>query len=147
MSCNKIQPAEITAELAAGSTASPYQYTINISQRLCYPVCAENVPVFLPQFAVAGSPVQIDTNLYVVPVQVQGTINYIPCNGGCRSSKPLPINQTFNIKFVSATAPTGVTIATGNSVNSIATAACQKCSRAFVSETPLTLTVTAAAAA
>lgn len=146
MGCNKIQPAYITAELAAGSTTSPYQYTVNISQRLCYPTCVDTVPVFMPQFSVVGAPVLLNTGLYGVTIQVQGTINYIPCNGGCGSPKPLPINQTFNIKFVSATVPTGVTIATGNSVNSIATAACQKCSRAFVSETPLTLTVTTAAA-
>lgn len=146
MSCNKIQPAVITAELAAGSTASPYQYTINISQRLCHPVCTSNIPVFMPQFSVVGSPMLIGTNLYVVEVQAQGTINYTPFNScGC-CDKTQTINQTFNIKFVSTTAPTSVTIAAGSTVNSIAAVSCQPCSRAFVSETPLTVTVTTAAA-
>lgn len=145
MSCNKIQPAVITAELAAGSTASPYQYVINISQRLCNPVCVSNVPVFMPQFAVVGSPVQIGTNLYVATVQVQGTINYTPCNTGGCCDRTQAINQQFNIKFVSTTAPTSVTIAAGNTVNSISAAACQNCSRSFVSETPLTVTVNTAA--
>lgn len=144
MSCNKIQPASITAELAAGSTTSPYQYTVNISQRLCYPVCAAQVPVFMPQFSVVGSPVLLNTGLYGVTIQVQGTIDYIPYNGGCACTKSLPINQEFNIQIASATAPTAVTIAAGSTVNSIATAACQTCSRAFVSETPLAVTVTTA---
>lgn len=144
MGCNKIQPAYITAELAAGSTTSPYQYTVNISQRLCYPTCVDTVPVFMPQFSVVGSPVLLNTGLYGVTIQVQGTINYIPCNGGCSCTKSLPINQQFNIQIASTTAPTSVTIAAGPTVNSVATAACQTCSRAFVSETPLAVTVATA---
>lgn len=143
MSCNKIQPAYITATLAAGSTTSPYQYTVNISQRLCYPTCVDAVPVFMPQFSVVGSPVLLNTGLYGVTIQVQGTINYIPCNGGCNCTKSLPINQQFNIQIASTSAPT-VNVDAGSTVNSVAVAACQTCSRAFVSETPLAVTVATA---
>ena len=38
---NKIQSAVITPILAAGSVASPYNFLINITQRLCYPACAD----------------------------------------------------------------------------------------------------------
>ena len=46
----------------------------------------------------------------------------------------------FTIPIASATAPT-VTIAQGASVNAVATSDCKPCSRTFVSETPLTITV------
>ncbi len=51
---NKIQAPVITPVLAAGSTASPYYYQVNITQRLCFPTCAENMPVFSPQFSLVG---------------------------------------------------------------------------------------------
>lgn len=142
MNCNMIQPAVITATLAAGETASPYFYQVNISQRLCYKTCAEQTPVFAPKFTLVSLD-NVGTNQYVVTVNVQGIISYVPCGGGC-CTKTQPINQNFTIPLYSTTALTGVTIDAGNAVNSVAAVPCQNCSRAFVSETPLTLTTTTA---
>ena len=136
---NKIQSANITATLAAGSTASPYTYLINITQRLCYPTCADTTPVFLPQYSLVSTSL-VSTGLYSVTINVQGTINYVPCNGGCGCMKAQPLNQDFTILIASATAPT-ITIAQGITANAVSATACQPCSRTFVSETPLTITV------
>ena len=51
------------------------------------------------------------------------------------------ISQEFTIPFASATAPTSVTISQGVSVNAIAVTGCQTCSKMFVSETPVILTI------
>lgn len=142
MNCNAIQPAVITATLAAGSTASPYYAQVNISQRLCYKTCVDVAPVFSPQFSVVSLE-SVGTNQYELTVNVQGIISYVPCGGGC-CTKQQPINQNFTIPIYSTTALTGATVAAGSVVNSVAASACQKCSRAFVSETPLTITTTAA---
>lgn len=135
---NKIQAASITPILAAGSTASPYFYEVNITQRLCFATCADNTPVFAPQFALMGV-AQVGTGQYVATIRVQGIISYVPCSGGC-CTKQQPLSQEFTIPIASATAPT-VTIAQGVSVNAVAASACKPCSRTFVSETPLTITV------
>ena len=142
MSCNTIQPAIITPVLAAGSATSPYQYTINISQRLCYPTCVDTVPVFAPQFSLV-SVTEVSTGLYMATIQVQGIISYVPCNGGCGCTKTQPLSQQFTIPIASATAPT-VTIAARTTTNNVAGAACQTCSRNFVSETGLAVTVATA---
>lgn len=139
---NKLQAPVITPVLAAGSTASPYYYQLNITQRLCFPTCSDNTPVFSPQFSLVGV-AQVGTGQYAATIRVQGIVSYVPCNGGC-CTKQQPISGTFTIPIASATAPTAVTITAGATVNTIATAACQKCSRTFVSETPLSITVTAA---
>lgn len=136
---NKIQSAVITPILAAGSVASPYYYQVNITQRLCYPSCADDIPVFAPQFQLVGT-TQVGTGQYVVTIRVQGIISYVQCSGGCGCTKQQPLSQDFTIPIASTTAPT-VTIASGTTVNNIAATACQPCSRTFVSETPLTLTV------
>lgn len=136
---NKIQSAVITPILAAGSVASPYNFLINITQRLCYPACADGVPVFAPQFTMLGV-TQVGPTLYNVTVRVQGIISYVQCNGECGCTKQQPLNQEFTIPVQSATVPT-VTIDSGTTFNSIDAVDCQKCSRAFVSETPLTVTV------
>lgn len=142
MNCNQIQPAVITATLAAGSSASPYYAQVNISQRLCFKTCVDNVPVFAPQFSVVSFD-SVGTNQYVLTLQVQGIISYVPCGGGC-CTKQQPISQQFTIPIYSTTALSGATVAAGNVVNSVAASGCQNCSRAFVSETPLTITTTAA---
>lgn len=142
MNCNMIQPAVITATLAAGSTTSPYYAQVNISQRLCYKTCADVSPVFNPQFSLVSFDT-VGTNQYVVTINVQGIISYVPCGGGC-CTKQQPVNQNFTIPIYSTTALSGATIAAGSVVNSVSTSACQNCSRAFVSETPLTITTTAA---
>lgn len=137
---NKIQSAVITPVLAAGRTASPYYYLLNITQRLCFPTCADNTPVFTPQFTLVGT-TQVGTGQYIATIRVQGIISYVPCNGGCCCTKTQPLSQEFTIPIASATAPTSVTVVAGNTINSVAATSCNPCSRTFVSETPLTITV------
>lgn len=137
---NKIQSAVITPVLAAGSTTSPYYYLLNITQRLCFPTCADNTPVFTPQFTLVGT-TQVGTGQYIATIRVQGIISYVPCNGGCCCTKTQPLSQDFTIPIASATAPTAVTVVAGNTINSVAATSCNPCSRTFVSETPLTITV------
>lgn len=137
--CNKIQPAVITPVLAVGSVASPYFVQVNISQRLCYPTCLQNTPVFNPRFSLV-SVSQVGTGQYIAEIHAEGIISYVPCNGGCACTKQQPLSQNFTIPIYSATAPT-VTIAQGASVNAMAVTGCQSCGRSFVSETPLTITI------
>jgi hypothetical protein len=136
---NKIQSANITATLAAGSTTSPYNYLVNVTQRLCFPTCVDETPVFIPQYSLVSSAL-VSTGLYSVTINVQGSINYVPCNGGCACTKTQPLNQNFTILIASATVPT-IAIAQGATSNAVSASACQSCSRTFVSETPLTVTV------
>lgn len=145
MSCNKSKSAVITFTLAAGSTASPYFGIANISQRLCQKTCADETPVFAPRFSLVGYSA-VGTNEYVATVHVEGIICYAPCgtNGCCNRTQT--VSQDFTIPFYSTAVPTAVTIEQGAVVNSLDASACQTCSRSFVSETPITLTVTAAAA-
>lgn len=137
---NKIQSANITATLAAGSTTSPYDYLINVTQRLCYPTCADTTPVFLPQYSIVST-TSVGTGLYLVTINVQGSINYVQCGGGCACTKSQPLNQNFTILISSATAPTSVTLTQGATNNAVTATGCQDCTRTFVSETPLTITV------
>lgn len=130
MNCNKIQAAVITPVLAAGSVASPYFYEVNITQRLCYPTCADNTPVFNPQFSLKSLS-QVGTGRYVATVHVEGIISYVPCNGGCGCTKQQPLSQDFTIPIQSASTPT-VTIEQGAAMNAVAASACQPCSRTFV---------------
>lgn len=111
---------------------------------MCYPTCVDQVPVFAPQFSLV-SVTQVSTGVYMATIQVQGIISYVPCNGGCGCTKTQPVSQTFTIPIASATAPT-VTIAAGGTVNNVSASACQTCSRSFVSETPIAVTVSTAAA-
>lgn len=135
---NKVSAAIITPVLAAGSVASPYFVQVNITQKLCYLTCAETTPVFAPQFSLR-SVAQVGTGQYVATIHIEGIVSYLPCNGSC-CTKQQPISQDFTIPIASATAPT-VTIAQGASVNAVIATACKPCTRTFVSETPLTITV------
>lgn len=144
MKCNKIQSATITPEVAVGSVASPFFVDVNISQRLCSPTCADNTPVFNPRFSLK-SVAQVGPGQYKATIHVEGIISYVPCNGGCDCTRQQPLSQDFTISIASATDPT-VTIEQGVSVNAISASGCQRCSRDFVSETPLTITVATAAA-
>lgn len=142
--CNKkVHPATITPVLAAGSVASPYFVQVNISQRLCKKTCVGKTPVFNPQFSLVGYDL-VGTGQYVATVHVEGIIAYTPCETSGCCDKMQVLSQNFTIPFASATAPTSVTIASGVTVNDIAAAPCQDCSRDFVSETPLTITVATA---
>lgn len=135
---NKVSAAIITPVLAAGSVASPYFVQVNITQKLCYLTCAETTPVFAPQFSLR-SVAQVGTGQYVATIHIEGIVSYLPCNGSC-CTKQQPISQDFTIPIASATAPT-ITIAQGTSVNAVVATACKPCTRTFVSETPLTITV------
>lgn len=131
--------AIITTTLAAGSAASPYYFMMNLTKSLCSPCCAATPPVFQPRFSVTGISL-VGTGQYVATVNVQGTITYDPCGTSC-CSRTEPVNQNFTIPFASATAPSSVAVAAGSTVNAISAAPCRTCGRTFVSETPLTLTV------
>lgn len=136
----KQNSAVITATLAAGSTTSPYYFEVNISQRLCHKSCVESQPSFLPTFTLK-SVSNVGANQYVATIHVEGIIAYTPCDGNVCCTKTQLISQDFTIPFSSATAPTGVTITSGSPVNAIVGAMCQNCSRQFVNETPITVTV------
>lgn len=137
---NRIMPAVITPVLAAGSTTSPYFVAVNILQRLCRKTCADKTPVFNPQFSLK-SIANVGTGQYMITMHVEGIISYVPCGGGCCDAQQQPLSQDFTFPLSSSTAPTSVTVEQGSTINSISRTACQKCSRTFVSETPLTITV------
>ena len=139
MSCNKIPAAVITPVLAAGAVASPYFVAVNISQRLCTPTCVGSTPVFDPKFSLK-SVAQVGADQYMATIHVEGIIAYVPCNGGCNCTKQQPLSQDFTIPIQASSAPT-VTIEAGAATNAVAAAPCQVRSRAFVSETPLAITV------
>lgn len=149
MSCNcscnnnRIATPLISVTPSLGSTASPYQLQVTINQRLCAKVCQQNVPVFLPTFTVL-SVTNVGGTQYMVNVNVQGAINYVKCGCSCNGTMSQPLNATFSIPVTSATAPTAVTIEKGNTVNTVAVTDCNTCSRQFVSESFVTLTVTTA---
>lgn len=132
--------AIITPVLAAGSVTSPYVFQVNISQKLCSPTCVHLTPVFLPSFSLVGFS-KVGATTYVATINVEGLISYKPCNGGECCTKAQVLSQMFTIPFVSSTAPTSVSITQGVTVNAISAQACKQCSRSFVSETPITLTV------
>lgn len=137
---NRIAVPVISVTPSLGSTASPYELQVTINQRLCAKVCADNTPVFVPVFEVIGV-TNVGGTQYMVQVRVQGTISYAKCGCGCNGAMSQPLNAVFSIPVTSATAPTSVTIAKGNTVNAIATSNCQNCSRQFVSDNFVTLTV------
>lgn len=131
--------ANITATLAAGSVASPYQYLINITQKLCKPSCVEQTPVFAPVFSLVGI-TQVGAGQFLATIHVEGVISYVPCDGNVCCTNSQLISQDFTIPIAAATVTT-VTLAKGATINTIAGAPCKKCSRNFVSESPLVVTV------
>lgn len=132
--------AVINVTLAAGSTTSPYFAQVNISKRLCLKTCKNEVPVFAPAFSVVGFS-NVGTSQYMVTLHVEGTVTYNPCGTcGC-DAKVERISQNFTVPVFSATAPTAITIAQGATVNAMSPVGCKNCTRNFVSETPLTITV------
>lgn len=136
----KTNSAIITPVLSAGSVASPYQFAINIMQRLCFAGCVGQSPVFNPTFQVLGIS-QLSTGLYAATILMQGTIQYVPCGQSTCCTKSQLISQEFTLPIASATAPTAVTLLAGTPVNTIVGEPCQQCSRQFVSDIPLQVTV------
>lgn len=137
---NKLNSAIITPVLAAGSTASPYYWLVNIMQRLCFKSCVESTPLFQPTFTVVSFS-EVGTNQYVATIRVDGAIIYTPCDGDVCCTKMQKLSQEFTLPFTSTTVPTSVTVTAGTPVNAIAGAMCQTCSRQFVSDIPLNLTI------
>lgn len=138
----KQNSAIITATLAAGSVTSPYFVEVNLSQRLCSPTCVDRTPVFNPSYSFVSIS-NVGTSQYVVTIHVEGVIAYIPCGGNLCNTRTQLISQDFTIPLYSATEPTAVTIGAGTTVNKVTQVGCQNCTRDFVSETPITITVTA----
>lgn len=138
--CNQVQPASITPVLAAGSSTSPYFVQVNISQRLCYKTCVDKTPVFNPIFSVK-SVVLVAPTQYVATIHAEGIISYVQCHGGCGCTKQQPLSQDFTVPISKVGTAPVVTLTQGASVNAVASVGCQMCSRNFVSETPLTITV------
>lgn len=134
--------AVITPVLAAGSTESPFVFMVNVSQRLCSPTCVGQTPVFSPVFSLVGYS-SLGNGAYVATINVQGIISYAPCNGNGCCTRSQVLNQNFTVPFQSSTAPTAVSLTQGTPVNAVVAAPCQTCSRSFVSETPILLSVTA----
>ena len=137
---NRIAAPIINVTPSLGSTTSPYQLQVTINQRLCARVCQQNTPVFIPSFEVTDI-TNVGGTQYMVQVRVQGTISYTRSGCGCEGAMSQPLNTTFSIPVTSATAPTSVTITKGNTVNDIVATDCQTCSRQFVSDNFITLTV------
>lgn len=140
MACNNYNSAVITPVLAAGVTAPPYFYQVNISQKLCSSTCAGLTPVFNPSFKVVGVS-NVGTNQYMATIAIEGVISYVPCKGTPCCTKSQLLSQTFSVPFYSINTPTSVTVTAGTPVNSIAVSPCQSCSRNFVCETPISLNV------
>lgn len=134
--------AFITATLAAGSVASPYFVQLNVSQKLCHKVCKDNTPIFAPSISFVEVS-EVATGQYVATFHIEGVISYLPCGCNC-TTKTMNISQDFTVPIASATAPTAVTVAAGATVNALVAPPCQNCTRDFVSEIPLTVTVATA---
>ncbi|MBQ0121184.1 MAG: hypothetical protein KBT13_08725 [Bacteroidales bacterium] len=132
-------PATITPTLAIGSTGAAPYYDVNITQQLCSPACVDETPVFAPQFTLKGVS-QVGTNQYIAVIHVEGVINYIPCGYGSCCTRSQVVSQDFTIPVYKATAPV-VTLTAGQAQNGIARVSCCDCSKTFVSDVPLTLTI------
>ena len=134
-------PAHITATLAVGATATAPYYDVNITQQLCTPACVDETPVFAPTFTVK-SIANVGTSQYLVVLHVEGVINYVPCNCGTCCTRSQVVSQDFTIPVFSATPIGSVTPAIGAVQNGIARIGCCSCSKTFVSDVHLTLTIT-----
>lgn len=133
-------PACIMATLAVGATATAPYYDVNITQQLCAPSCVDETPVFNPQFSVK-SIANVGTSQYLITIHVEGVISYVPCNCGSCCTRSQVVSQDFTIPVFSATAITNVTQSLGSVKNRLIKVACCSCSKTFVCDAPLTLTI------
>ena len=113
---------------------------MNITQQLCTPACVDETPVFAPKFSVK-SIANVGTSQYIIVIHVEGVISYIPCNCGSCCTRSQVVSQDFTIPVFSATAINSATIAVGTVQNGIARISCCNCSKTFVSDCPVTLTI------
>lgn len=139
MGC-KNNSTNITTTLALGSIDSPYYVQVHIAQRLCSPVCVEQVPIFSPTFSVVSYEA-VGSGQYVANIKVEGIVYYNPCGGNTCVTRSILVSSTFPIAFTSTTAPTSVTISAGTPINSLSASGCSTTSRDFVSDVPINLTV------
>ena len=86
---------------------------------------------------------EVATGQYVATFHIEGVISYLPCGCNC-TTKTMNISQDFTVSIASATAPTSVSVVAGVAVNALVAPPCQNCTRDFVSEIPLTVTVATA---
>ena len=142
---NRTDPAIITATLALGASISAPYYDINITQRLCSAACADETPVFSPQFSVK-SIANVGTSQYLVVIHAEGVISYVPSGGATCCTRSQLISQDFAVPVFSTAAISSVTPTAGTAHNGIVRLSCCGSSRTFVSDVPLTLTITAATA-
>lgn len=133
-------PACIMATLAVGATATAPYYDVNITQQLCAPSCVDETPVFNPHFSVK-SIANVGTSQYLITIHVEGVISYVPCNCGSCCTRSQVVSQDFTIPVFSATAITNVTTSLGSVKNRLVKVACCSCSKTFVCDAPLTLTI------
>ena len=133
-------PACIMATLAVGATATAPYYDVNITQQLCAPSCVDETPVFNPQFSVK-SIANVGTSQYLITIHVEGVISYVPCNCGSCCTRSQVVSQDFTIPVFSTTAITNVTTSLGSVKNRLVKVACCSCSKTFVCDAPLTLTI------
>lgn len=133
-------PACIMATLAVGATATAPYYDVNITQQLCAPSCVDETPVFNPQFSVK-SIANVGTSQYLITIHVEGVISYVPCNCGSCCTRSQVVSQDFTIPVFSATVITNVTTSLGSVKNRLVKVACCSCSKTFVCDAPLTLTI------
>lgn len=133
-------PACIMATLAVGATATAPYYDVNITQQLCAPSCVDETPVFNPQFSVK-SIANVGTSQYLITIHVEGVISYVPCNCGSCCTRSQVVSQDFTIPVFSSTAITNVTTSLGSVKNRLVKVACCSCSKTFVCDAPLTLTI------
>lgn len=134
-----MEKTKITATLAAGSTAIPFYYEVEIAHELCCKTCAESAPVFTPAFS-AGEIKTVGTDQYLININVQGVVTYNPCGNVC-TAKSEAISESFAIPYYATTAPTSVEVTQGATVNAIDTDPCKTCGKALVSTTPLSITI------
>lgn len=133
-------PALIHATIAVGSSASLAYYDVNITQQLCQCACVDEKPVFAPKFSILSIE-NVGTKQYLINIHVEGVVNYIPCGCSSCATRSQIISQDFAVPVYSSTAITGATIGVGEPQNYIAKYACANCSKTFVSDTPITLTL------
>ena len=133
-------PACIMATLAVGATATAPYYDVNITQQLCAPSCVDETPVFNPQFSVKSIS-NVGTSQYLITIHVEGVISYVPCNCGSCCTRSQVVSQDFTIPVFSSTAITNVTTSLGSVKNRLVKVACCSCSKTFVCDAPLTLTI------
>lgn len=136
----KKKKTTITAELAAGSTASPFFYEVTINHKLCQRTCAEDGALFAPTYAYVSTQ-NVGTDQYLITLQVTGVIHYTPCGASQCCVKAETISEEFTVPYYSATAPTSVVVAQGATTNNVVTEPCKDCSDEFVSITPITITI------